>query len=486
VSTLRKSVAFSALDSYLGLVLQIASTVIIARLLTPEQTGVFAVAAVFAALASTFRDFGVAEYLIQEKELDNTAIRAALAINIMISWTMAALLFVLSWAAVDFYRNPGVGQVMRVQAVGFLLIPFGAVTMAWFRREMNFKPVFLTGLLANVCSFVVAIALALKGFGYMSMAWSSLAGTVVMVAASVAMRPKSFPLMPSLKGVAKVLHFGKFATGIYLFGQLGKGAPEMILGRALDMAAVGIFSRAGGLVEIFNRLVLRAIMPIYLPYFAQSMRDEGTPRRGLLLAMSYTTAVGWPFLLFMGLAAFGVIRLMYGVQWMAAVPLAQLLCAVAAVELIYSPAKEALLALGKPKSGNNLQMTVQGFRVLGLLAAVPWGLTGACWGLLLAAVLGAVASHLALARHLQLSLADVWRTLAPSATLAVASSLPLLLGLWWLPMVESNYLTYVLAGGALTALLWLLLAQPLGHPMAKEVHRLLGAARARLQRSQPR
>ena len=68
-------------------------TMIISRLLTPAETGVFAVAAVFAAFASTFRDFGVAEYLIQEKELDDTKIRAALTVNIVISWLMAIILF---------------------------------------------------------------------------------------------------------------------------------------------------------------------------------------------------------------------------------------------------------------------------------------------------------------------------------------------------------------------------------------------------------
>ena len=63
--TVRRSLAYSAADSYLSVLLQLAGTVIIARLLTPTETGVFAVAAVFAALAGTFRDFGVAEYMIQ-------------------------------------------------------------------------------------------------------------------------------------------------------------------------------------------------------------------------------------------------------------------------------------------------------------------------------------------------------------------------------------------------------------------------------------
>ena len=72
MTAVRKSLAYTALDSYIGLMLQIASTVIIARVLTPAQVGVFAVAAVFATLASSFRDFGVAEYLIRKRNSPTT------------------------------------------------------------------------------------------------------------------------------------------------------------------------------------------------------------------------------------------------------------------------------------------------------------------------------------------------------------------------------------------------------------------------------
>jgi O-antigen/teichoic acid export membrane protein len=308
VTSVRKSLGISALDSYLTIVLQIASTVILARILTPEQIGIFAVAAVFAALASNFRDFGVAEYLIQEKELTPDTIRAALTVNIAVSWLMALLLFCAAPWAAEFYRTEGVKEVMRLQAINFLLIPFGAVTMAWFRREMNFKPILLTRVVGNSVSFVVVVAMAC--------------------------RPAGFPRWPGTRGVAKVLHFGKYATGIYFFGQLGKGAPEMIIGRAQDMASVGMFSRAQALVEIFNQLVVRAVMPVHLPFFANAVRETGSPKPGLLQAMALLTAVGWPFLAFMGIAAFAAVRLMYGTQWLDSVPLARILCAAAAVELV--------------------------------------------------------------------------------------------------------------------------------------------------------
>jgi O-antigen/teichoic acid export membrane protein len=276
-----------------------------------------------------------------------------------------------------------------------------------------------------------------------------------------------------------VLHFGKFASGIYIFGQVGKGAPEMIIGRAQDMAAVGMFSRANGLVEIFHRLVLRAILPVCLPYYAQCVRDAGTPVPALLRTMSFLTVVGWPFLLFMGVGAYAVIRLMYGGQWVEAAPLAQIVCAAAAAELLYYPAKEALLSLGKARESNWLQIGVQTLRVLGLLAAVPFGLTGAAWGLLAASVGGAVLSHLLLARHVGLRLRQVVQAVAPAVLVTALSMAPFAAWAALAPIGAGNYILPGILGGLLSVACWLPALKLTGHPLWAEVARVGTALQAR-------
>jgi O-antigen/teichoic acid export membrane protein len=486
MSTVRTALAYTALDSYVGAALQLVSTVVIARILTPEQTGIFAVAAVFAALASTFRDFGVGEYLIQEKSLDDDCIRAALSVNIAISWLMAALLFFLAPVAAGFYRTQGVADVMRVQSVNFLLIPFGAVTMAWFRRELDFRRIFIVNILGNVALFGVGVSMALAGFSYMSLAWASLAGVVTTVVLSLFMRPRGFPRWPGSKGVGRVLHFGKFASGIYIFGQAGRGAPELIIGRAQGMAAAGLFSRAYGLVEIFNRLVLRAVMPVCLPYFSRAIREQGTALRGFLTSISYLTAIGWTFLFFMAVCAFPVVRILYGVQWLEAVPLARLLCIVAAIELIYYPAKEALLAQGLAKQSNALQMIIQSLRVAGLLAAIPFGLPGACWGLMIGTALGAVASHRYLGQALGLRWRDTLTALWPSLVVAGLAVFPLAAWVVLMPVGESNYWQTAIVGSGVTAALWLLVVRQFSHPLWPEVGKLMTSTvrRIRMMRGQ--
>ena len=469
MSSVRRSLAYSLADSYLGIVLQLATTAVISRLLSPTEIGIFAVAAVLAALASTFRDFGVAEYMIQEKSLTPEKIRAAFAANLIVSWAMAVLLLGSSGAVAEFYRQPGVADVMRIQSMNFILIPFGAVTMAYFRRELNFRPIFIAGLAANTTMFVVANSAALLGLGYLSMAWSSLAGVVVTVATSVAMRPKDFPRMPSLTGIGAVARFGKHASGIYLFGQVGKSAPEAVIGRALDMASVAFFSRANALMEIFTRTVLRAVVPLCLPYFANAAREGQDTKVGYLKATTMLTGIGLPFFAVMGVIAFSAIRLLYGSQWIDAVPLAQILCLAAAFELPYYLAREAMIANGRVDRSNLLQFCVQGFRLIGLALVIPFGLPGACWGLVAAAAAGAAVSHRFLNQTIGLKIVDVIRSSWSSAMVAACCAIPVLLLTTYTAQSESNYLRLLMISGALSSMIWLAALRAFDHPLWHEI-----------------
>jgi O-antigen/teichoic acid export membrane protein len=455
-------------DSYVGLLLQIASTVIISRLLTPSEVGAFAIAAVFSALATTFRDFGVAEYLIQERELTREKIRAALTMNILVSWSMALVLVLSSNWVAEFYREPGVGDVMRVLALNFLFVPFGAVTHAWFRRELNFKPVFVCNLFSHIAAFVVSITLALQGFGTLSLAWGSFAGIVAVVVATWFLKPVDFPFLPGFKGLGPVFHFGKFASLIYVFGQLGRGAPELILGRALGAADVGLFSRAGGLTEMLHRVLLRPVLLICMPYFAGQDRDQGSIAPAYANSVSLLTAAGWPFLAVTSLLAYPLIHLIYGAQWLSAVPLAQILCLACAAEILYLPSREAVLASGDARRASALQMQIVALQVVGLLASIPFGLQGACWGLVAAAVAGVLLSHWHM-HSLGARMGPMLQACWPSGLLTLVSAGPVALVAWLVPITEENYGAWLLLGGPAATLLWLVGLWALNHPLWKEL-----------------
>ncbi len=482
MSDVRKSFLLSFADSYLAIMLQLASTVIIARLLTPAEVGVFAIAAVFSALASTVRDFGMGEYLIQARELDNAKIRAAYGVNVVVSWTMAAALVLGAPATAAFYREPGVADVMRVLALSFVLVPFGAVVQYWFRRELNYRPNVIVNAFSSITVFIVSVGLAYRGHGHMRLAWSSVAGIAVTVLGAMYFRPPGFPVWPSLRGAAEVFRFGKYATGMYMLMQLGRGAPELVIGRVAGAAAVGIFSRANGLVELFRRLLLKPVMQVCLPYFARAEREQtGAITQAYLTSVGLLTAAGWPMLGLLGVLAYSAIRIVYGDQWMDAVVPAQVLCLACAVELMFFLSREALLALGAARRATLLQFQILGLQVLGLLAAVPYGLVGASWGLVAAAFGGLALSQWHLRRAFGLELGALLRACWPSFVLTIASVGPCFLLTQLRPVDEGSYVVVGAAGLLLTMVLWFTGLRLLKHPLWPEVTRIAG----RLARRNP-
>ncbi len=477
MSSVRRSLWLSLADSYLGLVLQIASTMIVSRVLTPADIGIIAIASVFSALAGMLRDFGVTEYLIQERELTPEKVAAALMLNICISWAMAVAMYLGAPAAAAFYSNAGIAEVMHVQAIGFLLVPFGAVTMAYFRREMNFRPVVVCNLAGNLTSFVLSVGLVLHGFGFTSLAWGNLASIAVTVALSVWYRPASFPRWPSWKGVAEVFHFSKFVSMSYVTWQAGKGMPELILGRAEGVVGAAMWSRGNGLVELFNKLVMRSVVLVFLPYLAKNDREDGVIAPSYAKAVASITVVAWPFLTFLGLAALPVIRIMYGPQWDAAVVLAQALCLARAIDIVHAMSREALLARGLSGKANTLETLLVSINVLGLLLVIPFGLIGAAWGTVASALIGICVSQLYLSRYIELSARQLLAACAPGAAVSAMAVAPAALWAVLVPVTPERYLAFGFGGAALTAISWLAAAQLMRHPILRELEPVFARVR---------
>src|SRR6185437_13012588 len=137
-TSVRKALSLTFVRSGVSFVLSAVALVLISRLLTPSEIGVFSVAAALVALAQMLRAFGIGEFIIQEKNLTPDLVRTAFTVNLIVACALAAILFGTSNLVGQFYGDPGAGRVTRVLSLVFVLMPFGAIPMAYMRREMQF------------------------------------------------------------------------------------------------------------------------------------------------------------------------------------------------------------------------------------------------------------------------------------------------------------------------------------------------------------
>lgn len=472
----RKAVGISFATQYVEMGIQFVSVMVLARILSPSEVGTFSVAATLTMMLHAFRDFGVTQYVIQERELTREKLQAVMGVAIMLALAVAAVLAALSGPAAQFYDNPALHQVMLVMSGSFAISPFGSVMLGVLRRNNRLEAIFCVKTMSALCHIGVAVTMGLSGYGALSLAWANFAGVLAFGVAANLFRPSNFPWTPRFRNIGAILSFGSVSSLGNLASIAGTSAPELIVGKMMDMAAVGYFSRSNGLVQLFTRLIGNALTPLVLPHFAQ-VRREGKPLvASYLMAVSQLTAVAWPFLAVLLLLAYPTTHALYGPRWEASVPVTQVLCVASAIAAASLFSSQAMVAAGHVRSATLCTVLVQPVRIVAVLAFSTQGLLAVAFALVISECIAAAGVCWFLRHTLGVRPLALARACAPSALITLCSvAVPFLL---WLNGANSTpHVWSTLALGGLGAALgWLGGLMLTRHPLGAHVLPLLRLA----------
>lgn len=373
---LARNFAYGFAEKYLLVILALASSMLLARLLTPAELGVFSIAAVLTGLAQVFRDLGTGQLLVLQPVLGVPEQRALLTLSIATGWTLAALLAILANPLAYFYRQPALEAVLRILALNFVLVPFSSQVNALLRREMRAASLFRISACYSVTQFAATTALAVAGLGPCALAWGSFAATTAGFGAAWLLRPAGMVFRPALKGAWRMVRPGGLAVTGNAIDEVGVVAPDLVAGKLLGPEEVALLGKAQSVLSLFNQAVTSAVSPVVFPLFARHAREGGDPLETYLAAAACITALSWPFFLLAGLFASPLVQLLYGPQWQGSVPLIRIMCGAAALYSMFSMVRYLLLATGHIGAQARLDATAVGGRLLLLL---PAGMAGLEW-----------------------------------------------------------------------------------------------------------
>jgi O-antigen/teichoic acid export membrane protein len=458
MTAIRSALFYSAIEKYVGYIVGVASTLVLARLLTPSEIGVFSIGYSVVGLAHMLRELGVGEYVIQERELTRDRLRSALFVSLLMAWLAGAALVAASGPIAAFYREPELERIIWVLAANFVFIPIGAVTLAVLRRHLRMKAVMIIGLAGSVGSAVVTVGLALAGNGAMSMAWGSLFGVGVVSIVAVVFRPRELPWMPGTTEVSRVLKVGGRLTIAQFAERISSSAPDLVIGKTLGVHAAGIFSKAVGLVDIFARTLLQVVWSVALPHFASQVREGREFQSDYLRSSNLLSGAAWPFFAALAVGADPTVRLLLGPQWTESAPLVGVLCIAGTISTPFAAFGHLYLAKCGAGGFARYQLVTAALKVLTLLATAPFGLAVIAWGQVVVAVcLASWTLHLQ-ARRLQISAKAFLYACMPSAALAMAAGLGAFTASRALvggSLGVEFAVTYAAAAGAAAAAAWL-------------------------------
>ena len=379
--TTRAAITFSVTGRYMALGLQFVSTMLLARLLTPEDIGIYSAGFSVVALAHLFRDFGLNQYIIQEKKLSTEKIRTTFTLSLLIAWTLGILVFSLSGIAADFFKEEGVSHLLYLLSINFFVIPFGSITLALLRKNLKFHITESISFFATMLGVIVSIWTAYEGAQYLCLAYGSITETLCTVLFSFFFRDKGIKFGLGLNGLKNIFRFGSIVGVGNIMTQLSTSVTDALIARLLGIAALGFFSRAYGTFSIFNNLFANSIYPTVLPLLSRSNHDINKLVDGYLKIVSYSLVFAWPFFTFLYLYAFETIRVLYGTQWDTAVPLVEIFCFAGVFLPITLFSDNLFIALGRPEITLKIQLISNITKLLLVLMASLHSLETVCMAL---------------------------------------------------------------------------------------------------------
>ncbi len=348
MSGLRIPIFITFLASNGATVVNFLVSIVLARLLTPEEIGIYSIAAVLVVIAHIFRDFGIGSYLLQEKELTPEKIRSAGGILFTTSWFTALVLYFLSGYAADYYHRPEVKNVIQVLALGFVFIPFGAITHTLLTRELRAREQAIASIFGIVVFAVSSVVMAYAGFSYMTMAWANFFNILANAIALFPYRPSYAPWLPSFKGWRKA---GKFGSGALLGNSLyaiNNTIPDMVLGKVSGAHAAGIYSRAASTTNLFNQIAGPAINYAVIPHLSKTHHTGHSVVDPLKKGIAYLSVAAWPALAATAIFAREIILVLYGNQWVECITTTRILCIWMVMTIPVYFNGPALISIGKP------------------------------------------------------------------------------------------------------------------------------------------
>jgi lipopolysaccharide exporter len=389
-------------------VLAIVGMAVLARLLTPADFGLVAMATVVIEAVELATTFSFDMALIRDASNVRERYDSAWTLNVLLAVGCAVVLLFVTAPAAAFYSEPRLETLMPMLAVGMAVRGFENIGTVAFRKELDFRKEFIFLTSKRVANFVAAVVLAIWLRSYWALALSIVISRMLGVLLSYAMHP--YRPTFSLAEARPLLRFSKwllFSNLIwFLYGRL----PDLIIGRIAGPHQVGLYSGASDIARMPTTEIVAPINRAVYPGYAKHGNDVGALTSTYLAVVAAIWTLTLPAALGMSLVAQPFVLLFLGEQWLEMTPLIRVLAIAGFCGLIVSNQYYVYLALGRASIITRLSVIQLAAMIAGIVLLAPrFGALGVAYAALFSAMLDVPIGFSIFIRATNTGWSDVWR-----------------------------------------------------------------------------
>lgn len=375
----RKSVQ-SALIRLIGngssAVLTLVSTIVLARLLTPEEFGLFAMVVAVTEFARSFVEIGLGTVTIQREEITHEEVSGLFWINVAVGLALTTLMAGLSPVVAWFYNDPRLFNVCLALSSVFLFSGLTVQHRSLLERQMQYGYLAAIYFTANLIGVLFALGLAMYGFGVWALVWREVV-YAALYAAGIWLLCGWMPDFPRLNvSVRYSLSFGADLAGSGIVQYFTRNLDRVLIGRFCGAASLGFYSKAFQLVMMPVEHIRMTITAVGLSPLSALQSDDERYRRFYCRLLSVLSFLYMPIVVFLVIQSEEVILLLLGKQWTDAAPFLRIVAVAAFVGPILSTCQLVMITCGKSRRYFLLGLASAICMIMAYTIGIYWGAIG--------------------------------------------------------------------------------------------------------------
>jgi PST family polysaccharide transporter len=368
----------------INFILRIGATAVLARLLVPEQFGLIGMVTALTSIAVNFKDFGLSVATVQRKEINHRQVSTLFWINASAGVLIAALISCLSLPIAWFYKDDRLIWITIALSTSFF---WGGLTVqhqAILWRKMQFGALALINLGATVCSILVAIILALKGYGYWALVAREVSSSVFFCIGTVL----ACGWVPGLPGrvehLRSMIKMGGDVTAFNLVTFFTDSLDFILVGKLFGAESLGLYRQATQLALLPVGFLTNPVSTVAQPALRVLLSDAPRYRAYYSKILRSLSFVSMPCMVFLYICAPDIVRIVLGEKWLGAVSIFRIFAVAGFIRPVISTAGAVMITCGKTQRYFWIGLANSGGIVVGIIAGLQWGVQGVAVGHVLA------------------------------------------------------------------------------------------------------
>lgn len=363
-------VFYTAISKYIGIFISLIVSGVLARLLSPNDFGIVAIATVIIAFFGIFTDMGVSTAIVQHKSLNQEELSNIFSFTVWTGIGISILFFAASWSIADYYNNKILRTLCQLLSINLFFASANIVPGALFYRNKEFKYIAIRSFVIQIAGGTGAIIAVLCGAGLYALIINPILSSILIFTISFQRYPQKLRLTWGLYTIRKIFSYSAYQFLFNAINYFSRNLDKLLIGRYMNMSDLGYYEKSYRLMMLPLQNITYVITPVMHPILSDYQNDK------IQLASSYERIVhflailGVPLSVLLFFTAEEVTLIIFGDQWLPSVPVFQILSLSVGIQIILSSSGSIFQAAGDTRSLFVCGVFSATFNVAGILLGI--------------------------------------------------------------------------------------------------------------------